>query len=133
MNKTLSRDTFANSIRSLKSSVQYCCTLRPSTLPRSPPNIHCLPGLLKTNGWNERKMFLKTFLKQICRVFFYIKVQNRKMRLCFKSFVMELKEYSAEELINNKYMLLKYNIHLQTKYCFFNQIVKFIVHFFIVI
>lgn len=54
-NSTLSRDALAKSSRSLKSSAQYWRTLRPSTLLRSPPKIHCLPGLLSTKGYKKIK------------------------------------------------------------------------------
>lgn len=50
--RTLSLLTLAKSRRSVNSRAQKGRTERPSTRLRSPPNIHCLPGELNTNGWN---------------------------------------------------------------------------------
>lgn len=56
MNKTRSRLTFANKMMSLKSNVQNCLIERPSILDKSPPNIHCRPGIASVNGLH----FVKT-------------------------------------------------------------------------
>lgn len=51
--RTRSRDALANKRRSLNKRVQYCRALRPSTLVRSPPKIHCRPGLFNTKGYKK--------------------------------------------------------------------------------
>lgn len=53
INNTLSLDTLANSIMSLNNNAQYVRIVLPSTLLKSPPNIHCLPGLLNTKGYRN--------------------------------------------------------------------------------
>lgn len=60
-NSTLSREALANRSKSLKSNVQYCLTFRPSTLARSPPNIHWRPGLFRTKGCKNTSVTYRHF------------------------------------------------------------------------
>ena len=53
MKITLSRLTLAKRRRSLNRRAQKGRTDLPSTLLKSPPKIHCLPGELNTKGYNR--------------------------------------------------------------------------------
>lgn len=50
MKSTRSLLTLANSRISLNKSVQYCLTDLPSILDKSPPKIHCRPGIFSVKG-----------------------------------------------------------------------------------